>query len=60
MRKNEYRDLSQIACEISAFPVLTTVERIFTYGLETTRGKRKRLANNNLERDLLCRNKQYI
>ena len=55
MRTNEYRYLSQIACEILAFPVLTaTIERIFTYGGETTRGKRKCLANNNLEREIFC------
>ena len=62
MKKNEYPDLSQIACEILAFPASTApVERIFSSGGEATKGKRNRLTNNNLEREIfLRRNKRYI
>ena len=62
MKKNEYPDLSQIACKILAFPASTApVERIFSSRGEATKGKRNRLTNNNLEREIfLCRNKRYI
>ena len=54
IKKNEYPDLSQIACEFLAFPASTApVEYIFSSGGEATKGKRNRLTNNNLERENL-------
>jgi len=61
-KRIEYPDLAQIACEILATPASTApVERIFSSRGEVTRGKRNRLTDHNLEREVfLRRNKKYI
>ena len=61
-KKNDYPCISQVACEILATPASTAlVERIFSSGGEVTRGKRNRLADKHLEREIfLRRNKKYI
>ena len=61
-RKEQFPSLSTVACDILATPASTApVERIFSSGGEVTRGKRNRLTDKNLEREIfLRRNKKYI
>lgn len=60
--KEQFPALSTVACDILATPASTApVERIFSCGGEVTRGKRNRLTDKNLKREILLRrNKKYI
>ena len=62
LKANIYPNLSLLACEILATPAATAaVERVFSNSGEATRGKRNRLGDYNLEREVLLRkNKLYI
>ena len=62
MKKNEYPDLSRIACEILATPASTApVEQVLSYRGKVTRGKRNCLTDSNLEREIfLHRSNKYI
>ena len=47
--------------QLSMLPSSTHVERILSTGGEATTGKRNRLTNHNLEREILLRqNKKYL
>lgn len=54
--------LAPIACDILAVPASTApVERIFSTGEDATGGKRNRLTQKNLEREIFIRrNKKYL
>lgn len=58
----DYPHLSAVALDILATPASTaSVERIFSSGGEVTKGKRNRLEDKNLEREIFLRtNKKYI
>ena len=54
--------LAPIACDILAVPASTApVEQIFSTGGDATGGKRNRLMQKNLEREIFIRrNKKYL
>ena len=62
MKKNEYPDLSRIACEILTTPASTApVEQVFSSRGKVTRGKRNCLTDSNLQGEIfLHRSKKYI
>lgn len=57
-----YPLLSSIAVDILTIPAASTpIERVFSVAGESTSGKRNRLADKNLEREVLLRkNKLYL
>ena len=57
-----YPNLSPVACDILAVPASSApVERAFSISGESSRGRRNRLVDHNLERETLMRkNKKYI
>jgi hypothetical protein len=61
-RRKQYPKLALIACDLLATPTSTApVERIFSSAGETSKGKRNRLSEKNVEREtFLRRNKAYI
>lgn len=61
-KRNQYPKLALIACDILATPASTApVERVFSSAGETSKGKRNRISQKNLEREIfLRRNKVYI
>ena len=61
-REINFANLARVACEVLSTPASTApVERIFSTGGEATKGRRNRLSDKNLEREIfLSRNKKYI
>ena len=57
-----YPIITSIACDILSLPPSTApMERVFSTSGESTSGKRNKLTDNNLEREVLLRkNKKYL
>ena len=58
----DYPIIAPVACDILCVPPSTTpIERVFSTSGESTSGKRNRLTDHNLEREVLMRkNKTYL
>ena len=59
---NDFPLIAAMACDILCIPASTApVERVFSTSGESTSGKRNRLTDSNLEREVLLRkNKEYL